>query len=292
MEESKIDSVKALLIILLLTMVNMYIPILSLIVLFIWPVPVAYLAVKHGMRNTAIVIAIAAIINGFFFGPMVGLITVIGFGFVGFVIGGSLNEGFSPLKTLIFTVFTVLISNILIILISKYILGFNFNNLINEVMTFLSETKEISQYRQIIRAQLQFVKNIFPSLMVISAMITGIINYYVVLWYLNTKELNRDTHRPVKYWYFSRWFISLGIAISLLLQSNLFFLNLNVVLIFVAFIQGFAVGLYYIDKKGNALFRWIFIFLILFFPPVPILLAVVGLLDMWFNFRKISNQPG
>lgn len=43
-----------------------------------------------------------------------GLMTIIGFGLVGFVIGNVIKEDFSPLKTLIITIITVIISQALI----------------------------------------------------------------------------------------------------------------------------------------------------------------------------------
>ncbi len=284
------DGLKALGAILLMTIVNVYVPFLSLLILVIWPVPVVYIAVKHEMREAAVVITIAAILNGLFFGPLMGLITIIGFGFVGFVIGGSLKEGFSPFKTLLLTVAGVLISQGLIIIISRYIVGFNVNNFINGLVDYVNQSQELSDFKDILEAQVQLVKMIYPAIIIVSSIVTGIFNYYISLWYLNNTGFDRPVYLPMRFWHFPRWIISLGIVISLLLKTNPVFVNLNIILFFLTFMQGFAVGLYYIDRTRNTVFlRWIYIFLIVFIPPVPILLTLTGLVDMWFDLRRLDN---
>jgi len=134
---------------------------------------------------------------------------------------------------------------------------------------------------------------IFPALLAISASITGILNYYVSAWYLRRRGLNIELYKGVSSWYFPRWFISISIVVSLLLTSNSIFLNINIFMFFLAFLQGFAVLMYYLSKKSSSfLLKSFMIFLIFIFPPVPIILILIGLLDMWFNFRKQTNQPG
>jgi uncharacterized protein YybS (DUF2232 family) len=51
--------------------------------------------------------------------------------------------------------------------------------------------------------------------------------------------------------------------------------------------------MYYLSAKSSSfLLKAFVVFLIFLFPPVPIVLILLGLLDMWFNFRKQDEQPG
>jgi len=282
------DGLKTLLAIIIMTVMNFFFPVLSIIILAVWPIPVVLMAVKHGMKVAGITIIVAAIINGFLFGPLMGLITIIGFGFVGFIIGGSLNEGLSPARTLLFTIIGVITSQLLIVAISHYIFGFDMKNLVEQIIKQLSEAGDTT-FKEIIQAQFHVIKAVFPAIIVISSILTGILNYYLSLWYLNNRGISKKIFLPVKLWRFPRWYISFGIIVSLIFKTNTFFVNLNIVLLFLTFLQGFAVGLFYIEKtKKPVFFRWLYIFTILFIPPVPIILMLTGLIDMWFNLRKLG----
>ncbi len=287
------DSIRTVAYIILLTAVNYFIPFLSMAVMILWPVPIVYLVQKKESSSVIGVIVIAALINGLLFGTLMGLMTVIGFGLVGFVIGNVIKEGLSPLKTLITAVITVIISQALIFYVSSGMLNLNYQTLLQQAIESLSSDFDQQSVEQLINAQMSMIRMIFPALLAISASITGILNYYVSAWYLRRRGLNIELYKAVSNWYFPRWFVSILIVLSLLFTSNPIFLNINIFMFFLAFLQGFAVLMYYLSKKSSSfLLKSFMIFLIFIFPPVPIILILMGLLDMWFNFRKQTNQPG
>jgi len=287
------DSIRTLAYIILLTAVNYFIPFLSMAVMILWPVPIVYLVQKKDSNSVIGVIAIAALINGLLFGAVMGLMTVIGFGLVGFVIGNVIKEGLSPLKTLITAVITVIISQALIFYVSSGMLNLNYQTLLQQAVESLSSEFDQQSVEQLITAQMSLIRMIFPALLAVSASITGILNYYVSAWYLRRRGLNIELYKAVSRWYFPRWIVSILIVISLLLTSNSIFLNINIFMFFLAFLQGFSVLMHYLTQKSSSfLLKSFFIFLILIFPPVPIVLILLGLLDMWFNFRKQTDQPG
>ena len=291
LEKEKIrDNIRALFYIFLFTLINVYIPVLNIIVFFVWPIPIVYILVKYGMNNAFKIIIISALINGLLISPLIGLITIIGFGFIGFVIGGCLQEKLSPFKTLISSVLVVLISQSLILLISYQFLGLDYNYFISEIERLLSQSGQFSEFEEIIKLQLQLIKQIFPALLIISSTVTGIISYYITLWYLNKKEFDFKIFTPVRYWHFPRWIVSIGIVISLLFKFNSILYNLNIMLFFICLVQGFAVGLYYISKRnGSKIFRLIYFLAIFFIPLLPVVLIVLGLVDMWFNIRGLND---
>lgn len=287
------DSIRALAYIILLTAVNYFIPFLSMAVMILWPVPIVYLIQKKESGSVILVIATAAVLNGFLFGAFMGLVTVIGFGLVGFIIGNVIKEGLSPLKTLIIAVITVIISQALIFYVSSGMMNINFQNLLEYAVNNLSGEIDQQSLEQVVTAQIGLIKIIFPVLLSISASLTGIANYYVSAWYLRRRGLNIELYKAMGEWYFPRWIVSILIVVSLILTPNPVFLNILIYMFFVAFLQGFAVLMYYLSTTSRSFFLKAFmIFLIFIFPPFPIILILLGLLDMWFNFRKQSNQPG
>lgn len=287
------DSFRTLMYIVILTTINYIFPFLSMIVMFLWPVPIVYLVQKEESSRVIAVIAAAALINGFFFGAVMGLITVIGFGLVGFIIGNIIKEGFSPLKTLIAAVLSVIVSQALVVYVSGSIMDLNYQLLIEEAIRNLGGEFDGQSVEQLVIPQLQFIKLMFPALLGISATITAIFNYYISAWYLRRRGLNIEIYKPFNRWYLPRWIVSILIIISLLMRSNTIFLNINIYLFFLSFLQGFSVLMYYLSTKSSSfLLKAFVVFLIFLFPPVPIVLMLLGLLDMWFNFRKQDEQPG
>lgn len=286
------DSIKVLLYLLILTLINIYIPFLSILVLIVWPIPIAVITLKYDLNTTAGVIAISALINGVLFSPMMGLLAVIGYGLIGFVIGSSLKEEIKPLNTLIFTVLSVLLSHILLLFISKYLMGINFQSIINEINTIIGQTSNMGM-EEMLNSQLQLLQKIFPALIAISAIITGCLNYYATTWYINKAGFDKPTFKNIKYWALPRWVIAIGIVVSLILKRNIFFVNLNIVLLFLTLIQGYAVSIYFIDKKTkNSIIKVIFTAVVIFVPLLPPVLVLVGLVDFWFDLRKINNYAG
>lgn len=287
------DSIKILAYIILLTAVNYFVPFLSMVVIILWPVPIVYLSQKKDSSTVITVIITAALINGFLFGTLMGLMTVIGFGLVGFVIGNVIKERFSPLKTLIIAVITVIVSQTLIVYVSSSMINLDYQTMLRQAVESIGGDLDQQSVEKMVISQLSIIKMIFPALLAISATITGILNYYVSAWYLRRRGLNIDLYKPFNNWYFPRWILSILIVITLLFNSNIIFLNLNIYSFFLAFLQGFAVILNYLSQKSSSfLLKAVFVFLIFVLPPVPVGLILLGLLDLWFNFRKQSKQAG
>jgi uncharacterized protein YybS (DUF2232 family) len=278
----------AISVIIFLTLLNFSIPFFSLFVMVVWPIPVVIIAVQYNTNQAGLVIAVAAIVNGLLFSPIMGLMTVIGFGLIGFVLGGSINEGLSPFKTLLFTILAVLLSQTLIFGVTTYIIGYDFNNIINNALDMLLQTPQIdktllTQFKAIIQI-------LFPAMIIISSTVMGTLNYYASIWFLKKRGYEKAVFTPIQYWKFPRWIVSLGILFTLLYNTHPFLVNLNVILFFLAFLQGFAVGLFYIVKKDSFFLNMVYVGLVFIIPFLAFGLIFVGLIDMWFNLRKLNKK--
>ena len=282
------DTLLAISAIILLTLLNLFVPLFSLFVLVVWPIPVVIIAVKHNINQAGLVIGAAALINGIFLSPLMGLMTVIGFGFIGFVLGGCINENLSPLKSLIFTILAVLLSQTLIFGVSTYIIGYNFNHIINNALDMLLQTPQIDQ--TLITQFKSIITMLFPAMVIISSTVMGILNYFVSIWFLNKQGYDIETFTPIHYWRFPKLLVTLGILLTLIFNYHKFLVNINVILFFVAFLQGFAVGFFYINKRDSFFLNTLYIFLVLIIPFLSIGLIFIGLVDMWFDLRKLSKN--
>ncbi len=260
-------------------------PILGFLVYFIWPIPLVYLIVKHDIQKAMLIIIIAAVLNGVLLGIGMGMYTIVGFGLIGFVLGSAIKEGFSPLKTLLLTIVAVILSDFILIGVAPFILNFSYTELTQEMLEGIKNYPGLSEYSTIIEQQLRIIEVLYPSMIIITSIVGGILIYYLANWYLRKKGISKETYKPIKDWQLPHWPLSLGLVISLLVKGNVIFANLLLVILFLMFLQGFAVGLYYLSRTGSKFIILIYTVVSFIFSYVVVL---VGLVDMWFNLRKLK----
>ncbi len=288
--KSRLQFFYSLLAVIGLTFVNVSIPVFTIAVVIIWPLPVVYLAINQGQRRAGMMIVLAAVINGLLFNPLMSMVTVVGFGFIGFVMAGALQENFPPRRVLLMTVGAAVLSNLILagFLTLGYEQGFRqgFAEMIREYAAPLIEGEDMTTMLEI---QLQFILQLLPALLIVSGVITGILNYYFVHWFLALKNIKVKIFKSIAYWRFPAGILSFLVVIGLLLRQNIIMFNLTALVFFFIFIQGFGVGLYYVGKRTrSSLFRWFYVLAVIVIPIFPVILMAVGLLDLWLDLRKIS----
>ncbi len=276
--------------IIILTFINVSFPFFNLAVILIWPIPIVNLAIHQGMRKATTLVAVSALINGLLFNPLMGLLTVAGFGFVGFVMAGAILEKLSAFKVILMTVLTAITSNFIIMAgISLSYEGGILGTVQSAVADNLIPLLENGEMTAILEAQLELISLVIPGMLIISGILTGILNYYLVHWYFDIKKISVKTYNSITYWRFPTIILSLGLVISILFRSTPVGINLLVIIIFLLFLQGFGVGLYYVRKKTESFFlNWIYILLVIMIPVIPPLLFLIGLVDLWFDIRKLE----
>ncbi len=69
--------------------------------------------------------------------------------------------------------------------------------------------------------------------------------------------------------------------------------TLSLFLFFIFFVQGFSIYLYFLNKVGFSGFAKMLSIVLIFIYPLPAILALVGILDFWLDFRvRISKIGG
>ncbi len=160
---------------------------------------------------------------------------------------------------------------------------------------------EFDQILQQTKKILRFFPYIFPGLLLVFLLMVAIVNY--IASYKILKKFSFDLKSLPEFgkwdlsWHYS-WGIILGITLLIFptfirVNDILFYAlgaNLLIVFGFIYFILGISVawGLF---EKYNLPMVWrvgIFLILALFFG-VAIIIPVVGLLDVWINFRRLQR---
>jgi uncharacterized protein YybS (DUF2232 family) len=67
-------------------------------------------------------------------------------------------------------------------------------------------------------------------------------------------------------------------------------LNIFVVMVFLYFLQGLAITVYFLKSRNVAVFFWVIIFVVMLIQPVFMgIVAAIGVFDMWLDFRKLRR---
>ncbi len=286
---SRLQFILSLLAVVFLTFLNFTFPIFTIAVVIIWPLPVVYLSLKQGQRRAGMMIIGAAIINGLLFSPLMSMVTVVGFGFIGFVMAGALREDLSARKVLILTVVAASLSNLILAAFLLFSLDMGIQQGLTEMVQELADPvlgeEELSP---MLEMQLRLLTRLLPAFLIISGSLTGILNYYFVHWFLQVKNFSVETYRSIASWRFPSVPVSLAVVFGLLFREQAIMFNIAALAFFVVFLQGFGLGLYSVGSWTKApLFRWLYILAVLIIPVLPMILLGIGLIDLWVDLRQL-----
>lgn len=303
------DFLKAIGLLILFTYLIL-IPLIGVFIYIIWPIPVVYLILKYDSKKALYAILISALLNIIIFGLgvdveigiMFGVNSIIGYGLIGFLLGSAFKEKLSSLKSVLVTIGSVLISNIIILYVFINVYMLNFNQEINNFKTLLEESLPTEQLPYTIDEYMESIKLLMPSIILISSIITGLLIYYTTIWYLQKKKISVKKYKPIIYWKLPGWWISTGLLFIVLIRYNISLLgipvtvannvvlvanNLIIILLFLIVIEGFSVLLYFLLRLNSKFINILFVLLFIFFRIIIIPgLLFLGFLDFIFNFRK------
>lgn len=283
--------IQTLLAIFILSFIVVYVPFLNMLALFIWPLPVVYSILKQDTSLALKVILISAVINTLLWGPFMGMVTIVGFGFIGFIIGNCLEAGLSPGKTLAITILAAIISQGILAVAANSLLGLDSEYLLEEISTIIVQTPELDFFQETLVEQLSLLLHLIPAVIICSSTIMGLFHYYITVGYLSKKGFSVDIFTYPRFWRLPRTPILFALGLGLIFSQNIIFMNLSFVVFFLLFLQGFSVGLYFTREiLDNNFLYMLFVFLTLILPFMFILLMVIGCLDMIFNLRKINHE--
>ncbi len=147
-----------------------------------------------------------------------------------------------------------------------------------------------------------FIIKTVPSWIICVEFFLIFLNYFVVRIYLIKKYNVDDNMKPFSLWKIDErvvWalIICLGIfVLDKVIHNNIVFtvsLNGTFLLANIYFIAGLSVVTFFLVKYSVPVFIQFFIYvLILMWSGLSLIVILTGILDTWFNFRKIENRGG
>ncbi len=139
------------------------------------------------------------------------------------------------------------------------------------------------------------IKRLLPALVVTNTGMVAWLN--VVLARHISGPASEQSEPPLYLWAVPEWliFVALGAGfVQLVPLAEVRSVGLNVLLILAVlyFCQGLAVAAFWFRRLGLPRLLRIFGYLLVFLNPLFLVTITLGVLDLWFDFRRLHRQPG
>ncbi|WP_027339655.1 DUF2232 domain-containing protein [Halonatronum saccharophilum] len=282
----------------LLVVFSFFIPLFGGFALLVSPVPIIILSVRWGSKISILSSLVVGMILGSLIDPSFALFSIITIGLIGVSMGSALEEGFSSKIVFLIGATAVTLAILLLVFINIYILNVDILALLDEVFRDSLEIyrsigiseDQIEAAGQTVELMQYIIRVAFISIIFCLGMVVSAVNYYFSIVVL--KRLNYDysldfSFRRLR---FPKWLGYIYILSVLLIGTDIG-KNIFIISNFLVLAQGIGVTYYYLLrfklKKAIILF---FLILILLIPFVNHLILVIGLLDIWIDFRSLEKS--
>ena len=284
-----------------------YIPFFQLLTNFICPIPLAFLVLKQGFRPAILASLVFTVLLGIFLGAQ-GLPVAIGVVVPGVILGLGIKKNWTATSIL----FVVALATALTIGLTAISYGLLFKaNFVTEMTNMLNESQKISidmykrlnipkeelaRQEEVFKMAGQFFIAALPAVLSASALLMAFLNYFIA-----GKLLGRLGYVIPPLPVFSRWRAPwimswgyIGAVLALLVGQSIpvwkqVGMNLLFVFSFWYMLQGLANISFYLQRTslprpirglmmGGAFFL------------MGNFLSIAGLLDTWFDFRKLEKN--
>ncbi len=144
---------------------------------------------------------------------------------------------------------------------------------------------------------LSYLVALFPALIIIGSWVILLFDLYIMDRFRLVPGQGILRAYDLNFWRASDpliWFVIVPGFVVFLLHGSLRMIGLNILIVAltVYFFQGLCIINYYFTKKKTPTFIKLLFYLVLFVMQfIAIMVVLLGLLDMWMNFRKIPQGP-
>lgn len=274
------------------------------------PIPFTIIAYRNGDRvgllSALMAIILSLLMNLFVIGFTIIISSII----VGLVAGYSIRKSNPRLVTFVMIAVAVLVSNLLGLL---FLWGLTDYNMVTELRTMLEESfvaagqmmtsmgMENNVNTQSITTMISMVELLLPTILIASSVLLAYIYYQLLYFLLNKLSIRLDPlpspaairlPREILTYFIVASLLMIFMAMANSVDSFIYVLAFNVVQILsMAFgLQGIGIVWYFMTEKKFAKGLKIITTLILFHPILLQIMTWVGILDMFFNWRRRPSQ--
>lgn len=291
-----------------MALIGVYVPLLGVVAVLLWPLPILVLIVRHGLKWGVMAVIVAGVLTAVLIEPIVSLRLALAFAPGGIMLGFGFRSSWSSVKTLGVGIVASMAAKLAALALLFAVTGVEPFSMQFDMMeeSFQSTAEmykslgmseaQLDESREVFTQNLSLMRLLVPLLVIMMGLMDTLVNYAV-----GSAVLRRLGHPVEKLPAFVEWrlpvaflylfgFSIIGVywgttrSIDLLYRASL---NLFMLSVFAGFIEGVAVYFY-----AARYFRWpkflagLFIALVFLSPFLARTLCFVGILDMALDYRK------
>lgn len=284
---------------------------LTPIILLLYPIPFIVLGIRHDVKSSVLTLFASFILVSILIDPITASLVTIIFGPLAIALSFMIKKNYSSYKIVVIGTAVSFLSIVAILLITDYITGVRFYDLLKEQFELVLSTQEsvlngmeISSYRveELLENSSLLLDNtmlIFPAILILVSLFSNYINYFI-----SVAILKRLQYKNINMPLFSRFrlpnniaagIVSIAIASTIISYYKLFnydtiILNITILILFLFFLQGLAVIVYLLSKtKINSILRATIIAFLILSSPLMMIISLFGLIDTIVDFRKLKE---
>lgn len=305
--------ISALIVVIML--INVYVPIFSIFGMFILPVPVTVLYIRHNYKVTLGAVLVSAILIAMLYDPISALTSSVLFGTTGMTLGYCVKHDKKFSTTILFLAIASALSVIInFIVFSSFVNKEGIAGLVNQNLKMLNESLNMSkdlyskmgvpseQFAQLEKSfsifTADFILKLIPGILVIMSFISAYFNYVITKSILKKLRYDIEEVKPFNEIYINTRIGTIAVLIliiGILLNKNKIAIggyitnSSEIILQLIFVLDGLALVCYYLKNKFNM--SKMFIVLILIFTAtsqISIVYMYLGFIDMIIDFRKLD----
>ncbi len=277
------------------------------------PLPIMLVVIRWGLRTAVLACVVAAVILFQFFGPLNAVSVAAAFAPLGLGLGWGIRRAIGAQLTILAGAAAFLASIIAMFSTATFVLhqdliGQFIRSQVQAMQTALAfqqrvgaPPQQMEEMRQFIKVLPQMVHTVFPVALPLGALLWAYLCYTTARTVLRRVGHELPGVPPILTWRLPPLFASvlLWVAAGLSLVSlripagggaalDAMFVN-----IFVFGFQGALVGITWMNRRGYPRFVQVLAGILMFtagFLPI-MALAILGMLDTWFDYRRLTAGP-
>lgn len=290
-----------------------YLPLVWLIAMFLWPVPLALLVRRFGPGFGLLGTALTAVLLAIFIGPISAFLMLLNMGGVGFWYGWAARRELAPWPTVLVGVFIAAVSMVALLLASTWLAGMHINDLLAEVDYFvefyintMQKNGQLQQLQQLSGGMSteefavylkNYLRSMLPAGLIVISMLEASVCYAVNKYIFRRLGYPMAKLPPFREWRLP-WYTLWGLIAALLAfvafhqtqQEWCSALYNNIMYIYQPLLMLAGLALYYwlAEQWKMPWLIWLLVFMAIFaFSVAGPMLLMMGLADSVWDIRQM-----
>ena len=292
----------------ILGLITVYVPFVGMFLEFFCAVPLAVLTARQGAGKGLTTLLVSSILLSMLISPLLAIRLVLSFGICGVALGWCVRKNFNAVRIFFTTLvvasagqvvslgFLIAIMDVNIIETQVEMVRESFNESFALYEDMGVDKNQIAEAKGQVEPALRMLVFLMPTIIMLTALINAVAAYLTAQWIFPKLQMKIPKLPPFAQWKLPSLFFYTAIIGGLGLYwgftrgwTEIYEISLNLLIVsgIIGVVQGFALLSFIFDRYKISKFMRRFLYVILVLNMFLLqIVAITGLLDMLFDYRK------